>query len=159
DTLPREFRTSDPRMGRVLLLETEDRVLKSFPQSLSHRAERSLERLGVTPMLAHTVVQIEQGSVTVQAPDKERTQIAARTVVCAAGVPASPLARMLGEACGADVDRAGRVAVEADLTLPGHPEVVALGDMVRVRDPHTGEPGVLPGVAPVAMQQGRYAGR
>ena len=71
----------------------------------------------------------------------------------AAGVSASPLARALGDACGAEVDRAGRVAVESDLTLPGCPEVLAIGDMARVRDAHTGEPHVLPGLAPVAMQQ------
>ncbi len=159
DTLPREFRESDPRSGRVLLVETENRVLTAFPESLSRRAASSLERLGVTPMLGHTVVQIEPDSVTVQAPDGERTRFAARTVIWAAGVTASPLARMLGEASGAEVDRAGRLAVEADLSLPGHPEVLALGDMVRVRDADSGQPRVLPGVAPVAMQQGRYAGR
>jgi NADH:ubiquinone reductase (H+-translocating) len=80
-------------------------------------------------------------------------------VVWAAGVTASPLARALGEASAAEVDRVGRVAGEPDLTLAGHPEVLALGDMVRVRDARTGEPQVLPGLAPVAMQQGRYAGR
>jgi NADH dehydrogenase len=80
-------------------------------------------------------------------------------VVWAAGVTASPLARMLGDACGAEVDRAGRVTVESDLSLPGHPEVLALGDMVRVRDPNSRRPQSLPGLAPVAMQQGRYASR
>jgi NADH dehydrogenase len=80
-------------------------------------------------------------------------------VVWAAGVTASPLARALADASGTDVDRAGRATVLPDLTLPGHPEVIAIGDMVRVRDAATGIPHVLPGVAPVAMQEGRYAGR
>ncbi len=159
DTLPRELRHSDPHAGRVLLVETADRVLTGFPPSLSRRAARALRGLGVTPLLRHTVVDIRPGAVTVQAADGTATQVATRTVVWAAGVTASPLARALGEASGADVDRAGRVAVEPDLTLPGHPEVLAIGDMVRVRDAHSGEPQVLPGLAPVAMQQGRYAGR
>jgi NADH dehydrogenase len=159
DTLPGEFRQSDPRTGRVLLVEMADRVLTAFPKSLSHRAARSLERLGVTPMLDHTVVGVKPDCVEIEAGDGTRTLLATRTVIWAAGVTASPLARALGEASGAEVDRAGRVSVEPDLTLPGHPEVLAIGDMVRVRDAATGEAQLLPGVAPVAMQQGRYAGR
>jgi NADH dehydrogenase len=80
-------------------------------------------------------------------------------VIWAAGVRASPLAKMLADASGGEVDRAGRVTVEGDLSLPGHPEVMALGDMVRVRDGQTAEPVTLPGLAPVAMQEGRYAAR
>jgi NADH dehydrogenase len=158
DTLPAEFRHSDPRAGRVLLVEMADRVLPAFPPSLSRRAARSLEQLGVKLSLSHTVVDVQPDGVEIRARDGTSSRIGTETVVWAAGVTASPLARALGEASGADVDRAGRVAVEPDLTLPGHPEVLAFGDMVRVRDPHTGEPRVLPGVAPVAMQQGRYAG-
>jgi NADH dehydrogenase len=104
------------------------------------------------------VVAVDRDGVTVEAGDGERERIAARTVVWAAGVTASGLAARLGELTGAERDRAGRVAVERDLTLPGHPEVFALGDMVRVRGAD-GTPVVLPGVAPVAMQQGRYAAR
>jgi NADH:ubiquinone reductase (H+-translocating) len=159
DTLPAEFRHSDPRAGRVLLVEMADRVLTAFPPSLSRRAKNSLEHLGVTPMLSRTVVDVQPDCVEVQAEDGTRTQIPTRTVVWAAGVKASPLARALGEAAGAEVDRAGRLTVEPDLSLPGHPEVLAFGDMVRVRDASTGEPRTLPGLAPVAMQQGRYAGR
>jgi NADH dehydrogenase len=113
----------------------------------------------VTPLLDHTVVGIDPESVTTQTRDGARTRIATKTVIWAAGVTASPLARMLGDASGAEVDRSGRLTVEADLTLSGHPEVLAIGDMVRVRDARTGEPHVLPGVAPVAMQQGRFVGR
>jgi NADH:ubiquinone reductase (H+-translocating) len=158
DTLRRDFRAIDPRQGRVLLVETADRVLTTFPPSLSRKAARALEHLGVTPLLEHTVVGIDEESVTVEAPDGGSERIPARTVIWAAGVTASRLAARLGERTGAELDRAGRIAVEPDLTLPGHPEVLALGDMVRVRD-RSGTPVVLPGVAPVAMQQGRYAAK
>jgi NADH:quinone reductase (non-electrogenic) len=159
DTLPVEFRRSDPRAGWVLLVEMADRVLTAFAPSLSRRAAQSLEQLGVTLLLGQTVVDVQPEFVELQARDGARQRIPTRTVVWAAGVTASPLARTLGEACDAEVDRAGRVAVEPDLTLPGHPEVLAIGDMVRVRDTRTGQPQTLPGLAPVAMQQGRYAGR
>jgi NADH:ubiquinone reductase (H+-translocating) len=159
DTLPTEFRHSDPRSGRVLLVETADRVLSTFAPSLSHSAARSLSLLGVTSLLAHTVVGVYPDCVEIQAHDGDRTRVATRTVVWAAGVSASPLARDLADAVGGELDRAGRLAVAADLTLPGHPEVLAIGDMVTVRDPHSGQPRTLPGVAPVAMQQGRYAAR
>jgi NADH dehydrogenase len=158
DTLRDDFRSIDPREGRVLLVEAADRVLTSFPPSLSRKAARSLEELGVTPLLKHNVVGIDEQSVTTEAPGGATERIPARTVIWAAGVTASGLAARLAEQAGAEVDRAGRVAVEPDLTLPGHPEVFALGDMVRVRGEH-GKPVVLPGVAPVAMQQGRYAAK
>jgi NADH dehydrogenase len=158
DTMARDFRAIDPREGRVLLVEAVDRVLTSFPPSLSRKAVRSLERLGVTPMLQRTVVGIDEDAVTVEAPDGSTERIPARTVIWAAGVTASALAARLSELTGAELDRAGRVSVEPDLTLPGHPEVFALGDMVVVRG-EDGTPLELPGVAPVAMQQGRYAAR
>jgi NADH dehydrogenase len=158
DTIRRDYRAMDPRGGRILLVEALDRVLLSFPPSLSAKAERSLRQLGVTPMLRHTVVGIDEDAVTVEAADGSTERIPARTVIWAAGVTASAMAGRLGELSGADVDRAGRVAVERDLTLPGHPEVFALGDMIRVRG-EDGAPVVLPGVAPVAMQQGRYAAK
>jgi len=148
DTLRHDFRTIDPRTARILLVETADRVLTSFPPSLSAKAARSLEKLGVTVMTGRSVTGMDEHSVTV---DEER--IPARTVVWAAGVTASSLAGRLAELTGAARDRAGRVTVEPDLTLPGHPEVFALGDMVRLHE------AVLPGVAPVAMQEGRYAAR
>jgi NADH:quinone reductase (non-electrogenic) len=159
DTLAGEFRKVDPRARRVLLVETTDRVLGGFADPLPRRALRSLERLGVTPMLDRTVVDVREDGVTLQARDGTRSDIPSRTVVWAAGVNASPLARMLGDASGAEVDRAGRVTVQPDLSLPGHPEVLALGDMVRVVDAASGQPVTYPGLAPVAMQQGRYAGR
>jgi len=148
DTLRGDFRSVDTRATRILLVEAADRVLTAFPPSLSSKATRSLEKLGVTVLTGRAVTGIDRESVVV---DDER--IPARTVVWAAGVTASSLAGRLGELSGADRDRAGRITVEPDLTLPGHPEVFAIGDMVRLHD------GLLPGVAPVAMQQGRYAAR
>jgi NADH dehydrogenase len=153
DTLPQDFRAIDPTAGRVLLVEATDRVLPAFPAPLSERAARSLEALGVKALVRHTVVGVDRELVEVRGPDGRTERIPCRTVIWAAGVTASPLARALAEASGADLDRAGRVTVEPDLTLPGHPEVLAIGDMVQVRD------RVLPGLAPVAMQQGRYVGR
>jgi NADH dehydrogenase len=158
DTLRGGFRRIDPAGARVLLVETAERLLTTFPESLSAKAARSLERIGATPMLNRTVVGIDSESVTLHAPDGSSERIAARTVVWAAGVRASGLAGMLGEAAGADVDRAGRVTVEPDLTLPGHPEVLVLGDMAAVGKPEGGVQS-LPGVAPVAIQQGHYAGK
>jgi NADH dehydrogenase len=148
DTLRRDFRNVDPSTARILLVEAVDRVLPAFPPKLSASAERSLEKLGVTVLTGRTVVGMDDDSVTI---DAER--IETRTVIWAAGVTASSLASRLGELTGAQRDGAGRVSVEPDLTLPGHPEVFALGDMVRVGET------VLPGVAPVAMQQGRYAAK
>ncbi len=158
DTLRRDFRSIDPGEGRVLLVEMTDRVLGTFPPSLSQRALRSLERLGVTPLLEHRVVDIDRQAVTIQAPDGDSERIVASTVIWAAGVTASSLAKRLGDQTQADVDRAGRVTVEPDLTLPGHPEVFAIGDMVRVRS-DDGNVQTLPGLAPVAMQEGRYAAK
>jgi NADH:quinone reductase (non-electrogenic) len=158
DTLRRDFRAADPRSARILLVEAGDRVLASFPPSLSARAARSLVRLGVTPLLGHTVVDAGAEGVTVDTGDGKTERIASRTVVWAAGVTASALASRLGGLTGAEQDRAGRVTVEPDLTLPGHPEVFALGDMIRVRSADGGSVA-LPGLAPVAMQEGRYAAK
>jgi NADH dehydrogenase len=157
-TLDGEFRAIDSRRSRVLLIEMADRVLTSFPPSLSRRAARSLESLGVTLLLNRTVVAIDEEAVTIEALDGSTERIGTRNAIWAAGVEASSLAANLGELSGADVDRAGRVTVEPDLTLPGHPEVLALGDMVRVRSSDGGVQ-TLPGLSPVAIQQGRYAAK
>lgn len=158
DTLRYDYRAIDPRDGSVLLVEGADRVLTSFPPGLSRKAERSLQSLGVTPMLERLVVGIDEESVSIQHPDGETERIPARTVIWAAGVKASDLAARLAEQSSAELDRAGRVAVEPDLTLPGRNEVFAIGDMVTVRG-RDGKLQDLPGVAPVAMQEGRYAAR
>jgi NADH:ubiquinone reductase (H+-translocating) len=149
DTLRKEFRAIDTRNARILLVEAADRVLTTFPPGLSNRAQASLEKLGVTVVTGRAVTAIDHKSVTIDGGgDAER--VPTRNVIWAAGVTASSLAARLGELTGADRDGAGRVTVEPDLTLPGHPEVFALGDMVRLRET------AFPGVAPVAMQQGRY---
>jgi NADH dehydrogenase len=164
-TLAGEFRHIDPASARVLLVEIADHVLGTFSAPLPTRAVEALEQLGVTPMLRHTVVDVRPDGVELRGrapgPDGrvgETTQVPAHTVVWAAGVTASPLAASLGQAAGVEVDRSGRVTVQPDLSLRGHPEVMVIGDMVTVTDAKTGQPRTLPGLAPVAMQQGRYAG-
>jgi NADH dehydrogenase len=158
DALPRDFRSADVRRARVLLVEAADRVLPSFPPRLSTRAARSLERLGITLLLHTTVVDLDGGSVSCRTSAGTRTRLPTHTVVWAAGVVASELAGTLAVASGADLDRAGRVAVGPNLTIKGHPEVIALGDMASVHDA-AGNVIPLPGLASVAMQQGRYAAR
>ncbi len=158
DSLRRDFRSVDTRTARVLLVETADRILTSFPPSLSQKAERALEQLGVTPLVGHTVVDVDPASVKIRSGSGEIEDIAADTVIWAAGVAASPLAATLAAAAGAQVDRAGRLPVTPDLTVPGHPEVFAIGDMVQVVQ-SDGTIALLPGLAPVAMQEGRYAAR
>ena len=147
--LAREYHRADTAAARVLLVEAGDHVLASFGASLAGKAAAQLESLGVTPLLRTTVVDIGPEAVVVEARDGARTTIPARTAVWAAGVAASPLAALLG----GETDRAGRVVVEPDLTVPGRPEVFAIGDMVAVRGQD------LHGVAPVAMQEGRHVAR
>jgi NADH dehydrogenase len=158
DVVRADFRSADTRAARVLLVEASDRVLMNFPETLSQKAARALERLGVTPLLNHTVVDVADDSVAIRGPDGEVLRTPARTAIWAAGVTASQLAARLAEAAGAEVDRSGRITVNPDLSLPGYPEVLALGDMVRVRA-GDGTFVPLPGLAPVALQQGRYAAR
>jgi NADH dehydrogenase len=154
-----DFRTIGAHDARVLLVEAGPRVLQSFPASLSERAARSLHELGVTLRVARTVVGVDADGVDISDDQGGAERVAAATVIWAAGVTASPLAALLAERSAADLDRSGRLAVEPDLTLRGHPEVLALGDMVRVREAGGATVHTLPGVAPVAMQQGRYAAR
>jgi NADH dehydrogenase len=156
DALRHDFREVDTRTARVLLVEAAERVLPGFPESLSQKAARSLHQLGVATLAGHTVVDVAADSVAIRNPDGAVEHVAAQTAVWAAGVTASELAAKLASAAGLDVDRAGRITVEPDLTLPGHPEVLALGDMVRVRA-SDGSIASLPGLAPVAIQQGHYA--
>jgi NADH dehydrogenase len=151
DTLRRDFRHIDPSEAHILLLEGLDRVLPPFPPDLSAKAEQHLIQLGVRPRTGAMVTGIDGEGVTAKiAGSMER--IPARTVLWAAGVKASPLAKALADKTGAKLDRAGRISVEPDLTVTGHPEVFVAGDMTSLMQ--DGKP--LPGVAPVAMQQGRY---
>ena len=142
-----DFRAIDPREARILLLEAGPRILPSFPEDLAAKAEAALGKLGVEVRKNSAVT--AGGPEAVVIGDR---RIEATTTLWAAGVEASPLA----ESLGAPLDRAGRVRVEADLTIPGHPEVFVIGDMAAFLD-QTGKP--LPGVAPVAIQQGRHAAR
>ena len=149
----RDFRVANTTDVRVLLIEAGERVLAAFPPTLSRKAFRALESLGVTPLVNHLVTDIDNEGVVVQSGEHEE-RIPARTIIWAAGVLAASIAGRLAEAAGAKTDAVGRIIVEPDLTLEGHPEVLAIGDMVKVRS----EPP-FPGVAPVAMQMGRYAAR
>ena len=149
--LRHEFRTIDPAQARVLLFEGGDRVLASFGDRLSRIAARDLGRLGVEVHTGSTVTGADGRGVIVRAADGTTRRIEARTKVWTAGMEASPLARTLAQASGATVDRMGRVEVLPDCTLPGHPEVFVVGDMMALDD--------LPGMAEVAMQSGRHAAR
>jgi len=152
-TLRGNFRTIDPSQARVFLLEGCDRVLPPFPGDLSAKAEQALSDLGVNVITAAKVTNVTEDEVELL--NRETTErIPCRTVLWAAGVQASPLTRSLAEATGAELDRAGRIEVQPDLSLAGHPEILVLGDMACCKS-HDGRP--LPGVAPVAMQQGCYA--
>jgi NADH dehydrogenase len=158
DTVPRYFKHLEQGSTRILLVEATDRLLAAFPPSLAAKAAGYLRDLGVAPTLNRTVVDVDPEGVSLKASDGATERVAAFTVIWAAGVRASGLATELGHQAGAEVDKAGRVTVERDLTLPGHPEVIVLGDMVRVRDKH-GQATALPGLAPVAIQEGHYAAK
>ena len=152
DTLRHDFRHIDPAEAQILLVEGEPRLLPAFPPDLSAKAEKQLLELGVRSHTSARVTAIDAGGVTVTAAGHSQ-QITARTVLWAAGVRASHMGKVLAERAGAQLDRAGRVLVEPDLSLPGHPEIRVIGDLANFSH-QTGKP--LPGVAPVAMQQGRY---
>jgi NADH dehydrogenase len=150
EALPREYRSVATTEAKVLLIEAGPEVLAAFAPKLQRYTRRRLQRMGVDMLLNTAARAMDQSSVTVKGPDGDR-RIPARTKIWAAGVQASPLATMLAGATGADTDRAGRVAVLPDCSLPGHPEVFAIGDMVRLND--------LPGVAQPAIQEGAYVGK
>lgn len=150
-----EYRVVDFRQVRILLVEALDRALSGFPASRSAKAGRSLQRLGVTLRFGHTITGLDRHSVTIAGTDGVAELVPARTVVWAAGVVASELAATLADSAGVGIDRAGRIEVLPDLSLPNHPNVLAIGDMVCIRaDDDT---ITLPGLAPVAMQQGQHA--
>lgn len=148
--LKKEHRSFDPSEARVVLLDAASSVLPPFPEKLRRHAEKDLVKLGVDVELGAMAVGIDTEGIDVRDDDGER-RIASRTVLWAAGVQASPLAGLLAEASGTSTDRAGRLMVRHDLTLPVHPEVFAIGDMVA-------RPGV-PGVAQGAIQEGKYVGK
>jgi NADH:ubiquinone reductase (H+-translocating) len=144
DTLPSDFRNIDTRKARVVLIEAGPRVLAGFADDLSAYAQRSLEDIGIEVMLGQPVTACSADGVMYGGKSLQ-----ARTIIWAAGVRASPAAEWLGAAA----DRAGRLEVASDLTVPGHPEIFAVGDTVAIAGPD-GKP--VPGIAPAAKQQGRY---
>jgi NADH dehydrogenase len=141
-----DFRHIDPSQARIILVEAAPRLLNAFPESLADDAERDLKRLGVEVRTGQAVQQVDDEGVVIASE-----RIAVRTTLWAAGVTASSAGRWLG----AETDRAGRVLVQPDLSVPGHPEIMVVGDTAHLEE--NGK--LLPGVAPVAMQQGTYAGR
>lgn len=151
DTLVKSFKRIHTPDAHILLLDAADVVLPPFGPKLSAKAKATLERNGVEVRLGAMVTNVDATGLDVKYSDGSTERITATCKVWAAGVQASPLGRLLADQCGADVDRAGRVAVQPDLTLPGHPEVFLVGDMITLDK--------LPGVAQVAIQGGRYAAR
>jgi NADH dehydrogenase len=147
--LRRDFRNIDTTSARIVLLDAAPAVLGPFGPKQSAAAQRILEDVGVEVLLGAKVVGLDADGVTYESADGTRTFIASACKVWAAGVSASPLGALLAERSGAEVDRAGRVHVQPDLTLPGHPEVFVVGDMIALDN--------LPGVAQVAIQGGRHA--
>jgi NADH dehydrogenase len=141
------FASFDPRSARIVLLDAVDTVLGAYPERLRRHAQRDLERLGVEVRLGTRVVGVDETGLDLDGGDR----IEAHTKIWAAGVQASPLGRMLAERNGSEVDRAGRVQVQPDCSLPGRPEVFVVGDLMALNG--------LPGVAEVAMQSGHHAAR
>lgn len=155
DSLRYDFRRIDPASAHIVLIEGTDRVLPAYPPRLSAAAKKMLERLKVTVRTGAMVTDIGEDTVTVREGDRTDT-ISTRTVLWAAGVLASPLGRLMGADAGVPLDRAGRVMVEPDMTVPGHPEIFVIGDLANFSH-QTGKP--LPGVAQPAIQQGKYVAK
>ena len=148
--LPKDFRSINTREARIIMLEGAPSVLPPFNPKLQKYTQEQLEKMGVEIRLNTLAIDMDHESITVKGPNGIET-IRARSRIWAAGVQASPLAKMLAEKTGAETDRAGRVSVNPDCSLPGHPEVFAIGDMVLLNK--------LPGVAQPAMQEGKYVGK
>lgn len=155
-TLKNDFRTINPTETKIFLLEASDRVLSSYSPDLSAKAAASLSRLGVMIHTNTRVTDIQPHTVTMQRGEGPVEHMQAGTVLWAAGMKASPLGQVLTNQAGAQLDRAGRIMVAPDLTVPGHPDIFVIGDLANFSH-QTGQP--LPGVAPVARQQGRYAAK
>jgi NADH:ubiquinone reductase (H+-translocating) len=152
-TLKHDFRNINTTETQILLLEGLDRVLPPYPPDLSAKAEASLTRLGVTVRTKTLVTNIEDEMVTTRQGDRVE-QIPTRTVLWAAGVKASAMGAVLANCTGAELDRVGRVVVGPDLSIPGHPNIFVIGDLANFAHQEDGKP--LPGVAPVAIQEGEY---
>jgi len=155
-TLPMEFRRIDSTRTRVVLLEGSDRVLGAFVPSLSEKARAQLQRLGVDVRTGCKVTGIDADGVTYDGPEGVK-RLPSKTVIWAAGVAGSPLGRAIAATTGAEVDRAGRVVVAPDLSVPGHPDISVIGDLAHAKSHGKGEPKPVPGVSPGAKQMGRAA--
>jgi len=155
DILAHDFRSIDLADTRILLIESGERILPSYSAELSARAAEGLRKLSVTVRAGSTVSDITDGMLTLNHGGSVE-HIACRTVIWAAGVQASPLGQMLGASAGAKVDQSGRVEVEPDLSIAGHPEIFVIGDLASFSH-QSGKP--LPGVAPVAIQEGQHVAR
>lgn len=154
-TLKQDFRSIDTTEAQILLIEGLDRVLPPYPADLSVKAAESLTQLGVTVRTKTKVTQIDGDKLTLEYDDTRET-ISAKTILWAAGVKASGVGRVISDRTGASLDRVGRVMVESDLSVPNHPSIFVIGDLAHCADPE-GKP--YPGVAPVAMQEGKYVAR
>ena len=154
-TLAYDFRHINPADSRVVLVEAGPRVLAQFPEELSQRGAKKIRDLGIELLIGHKVVDIRADRVTLLSAEGT-IELPTRTVLWGAGVQANPLARKLAEATGASCDNAGRISVQNDQSLAGYPELFVIGDISRALDVD-GKP--LPGLAPVAMQQGQYVAR
>jgi NADH dehydrogenase len=152
-TLSKDFRRIDPKHARILLIEAGDRILANYPADLCQKAEASIRSLGIEVHTSTKVIDITAEHVRVSHADGEEV-IPTRTVLWAAGVQANPLGRILAEKCQVPCDRSGRLPIGDDLSIPGYPEIFVLGDIAACKDT-TGKS--LPGIAPVAIQQGAYA--
>jgi NADH dehydrogenase len=155
-TLKRDFRAFDPARTRVILVEALDRLLPAFPSDLSAKARDALIALGVEVRLNTRVTRIDDGLIVTQKPDGGSETIPTRTVLWAAGVTSSSFGEKIAAAFGAERDRGGRIMVAPDLSIPGHPDVFVIGDLAHAKH-ENGE--ALPGLAPVAMQEGHYVAR
>ena len=155
DTLKKDFHRIRPPDSRIVLVEALDRILTAYPPGLSAKAQRQLEKLGVTVRTRTMVVEIDADGVSLRCGDRTE-RLEARTVLWAAGVQASTFGRVAAEAAGAEHDRAGRAIVTPELTLPGHPEIYVIGDLAAAKQ-RNGAP--VPGVAPAAIQEGQYVAR
>jgi NADH dehydrogenase len=148
-TLRKDFRHIDPTSARVILLDAAPKVLPPFVDKLGQAAAKKLNSIGVEIQLGAMVTNVDADGIVLKDKDGHERRIHSATKIWAAGVQASPLGKRLGEQSGAEVDRAGRISVQPDLTLPGHPEVHVVGDMMSLNR--------LPGVAQVAIQGGKFA--
>ena len=155
DTLKHDFRDIDPGSARIILVEGTDRPLPTYPPNLSEAARKMLNNLGVTVKTGAMVTDITAEGVTIKEGDRTEV-IPTRTVLWAAGVLASPLGKILSANAGAPLDKASRVLVQPDMSVPGHPEIFVIGDLANFSH-QTGEP--LPGVAQPAIQQGAYVAK